>query len=196
MAENKLPADKKWVYLYDTKLTTHPYQLRFMVKKDDPIMPGQTEVPVPDDNKTYYWNDSTKQWVDSIVMVYGINPDMSFGPMTKRPAGYTLQANETLVKPADGLYDPTWNGSAWVSIAAEEYYKKHPIEPAKPSQSQQLLADLLKDVAAVKVDNKTQYTLNASVMKELASQKLEQAKVNATILKQLATIKTTNTATA
>ena len=192
----ELPEDKKWVYLYDSKQTTHVYVGKLTVDKDAPLMPGQTDVEVPDDDKRYYFNETTKQWVDTLVLAYEIKSDKRLGAITRHPAGYVLQSNETFTKPEDGLYEPKWNGTTWVGITAEEYYKKHPIEPAKPSQSQKLLADLMKDVATVKIDNKTQDTLNASVMKELASQKIEQAKVNATILKQLAAIKTTNTATA
>ncbi len=155
MVENQLPADQKWIYLYDTKKTTHPFQLRLMVKRDDPIMPGQTEVPVPDDNKVHYWNDSTKQWVDSTVMVYGINPDMSFGPMTKRPAGYTLQANETFKKPQDGLYDKSWNGSDWVGISAEEWSKKHPAKPAKPTPQQTAMTALGQQVGSLIAENQS-----------------------------------------
>ena len=155
MVENQLPADQKWIYLYDTKKTTHPFQLRLMVKRYDPIMPGQTEVPVPDDNKVHYWNDSTKQWVDSTVMVYGINPDMSFGPMTKRPAGYTLQANETFKKPQDGLYDKSWNGSDWVGISAEEWSKKHPAKPAKPTPQQTAMTALGQQVGSLIAENQS-----------------------------------------
>lgn len=195
MAEGNLPLNKKWIYLYNKDETTHPYTGKLMVDKDSPLMPGQTIVE-PQAGGQQYFNEVTNQWVNQVVLTYEIKADKSLGQITRHPAGYVLQSNETFTKPKDGLYDPHWNGSDWVGISAEEYYKKHPIEPAKPSQSQQLLADLLKDVAAVEVDNKTQDTLNASVMKELASQKLEQAKANATILKQLAVIKTTNTTTA
>ena len=93
MAENQLPAGKKWVYLYDTKLTTHPFQLRLMVKKDDPIMPGQTDVAVPDEDKKYYFNEVTKQWVDQVVLTYEIKADKHLGAITRHPAGYVLQSN-------------------------------------------------------------------------------------------------------
>lgn len=170
MVENQLPADKKWIYLYDTQKTTHPFQLRLMVKRDDPIMPGQTEVPVPDDNKTYYWNDSTKQWIDSTVMVYGINPDMSFGPMTKRPAGYTLQANETFKKPQDGLYDPTWNGSDWVGISAEEYYKQHPVAPIKPSDQQKVTMAQQADITQLQKMVMSQQSTMTQMQKTIMAQ--------------------------
>lgn len=155
MVENQLPTDKKWIYLYDTKKTTHPFQLRLMVKRDDPIMPGQTEVPVPDDNKTYYWNDSTKQWVDTLVLAYEIKSDKRLGAITRHPAGYVLQSNETFKKPKDGLYDPTWNGSDWVGISAEEYYKQHPVAPVKPSAQQTAMVALGQQVGNLIAENQT-----------------------------------------
>lgn len=188
-----MPEDKKWVYLFNAKDTTHPYVGKLLVDKDDPLLSGQTDVEVPTDNKQYYFNEVTKQWVDSLVMTYGIKDDQHFGAITRHPAGYVLQANETFTKPADGLFEPTWNGTAWVGISAEEYYKKHPIEPAKPTPQQTAMAGLLKDMAAVKTDSKSQDTLNAALMKQLADQKVEQAKVNATILKQLADLKNAKT---
>lgn len=191
-----IPQNKKWVYLYNTKDTAHPYTGKLMVDKDDPIMAGQTDVAVPDEDKKYYFNEVTKQWVDQVVLTYEIKTDKHLGAITRRPAGYVLQSNETFTKPKDGLYDPTWNGSDWVGISAEEYYKQHPVEPAKPTAQQTAMAGLLKDVATIKTDSKSQDVLNANVMKQLADQKIEQAKVNATILKQLAEIKTTNKATA
>lgn len=149
----EIPQNKKWVYLYNTKETTHPYTGKLMVDKDDPIMLGQTDVAVPDENKRYYFNDVTKQWVDQVVLTYEIKADKSLGQITRRPAGYALADNETFVKPEDGLYDPTWNGSAWVGISEEEYYKKHPIEPVKPNATQQTLNVLGQQVATLTAEN-------------------------------------------
>ena len=191
---NFLLKDKKRVYLYNTKSSVHELVGALIVDKDAPLMDGQTEV-IPQDNvDRQYWNG--KAWVTTIVITYGINNDKSLGAITRHPQGYTLQANETFTKPADGLYEPTWNGSTWVGISAEEYLKKHPVEPAKPTTQQTAMAGLLKDMSVIKIDSKLQDTLNANVMKAMAQQKLEQAKVNATILKQLADLKNANKATA
>lgn len=188
---NFLLKDKKRVYLYNTKSSVHELVGALIVDKDAPLMDGQTEV-VPQDNvDRQYWNGTA--WVTTIVITYGINDDKSLGAIIRHPQGYVLQANETFTKPADGLYEPKWNGSTWVGISAEEYYKKHPIEPAKPTPQQTAMAGLLKDMAAVKTDSKSQDTLNAALMKQLADQKVEQAKVNATILKQLADLKNAKT---
>lgn len=191
---NFLLKDKKRVYLYNTKSSVHELVGALIVDKDAPLMDGQTEV-VPQDNvDRQYWNGTA--WVTTIVITYGINDDKSLGAIIRHPQGYGLQANETFTKPADGLYEPKWNGSTWVGISAEEYLKKHPVEPAKPTTQQTAMAGLLKDMSVIKIDSKLQDTLNANVMKAMAQQKLEQAKVNATILKQLADLKNANKATA
>ena len=150
-----IPQDKKWVYLYNSKDTTQPYTGKLMVDKDDPIMAGQTEVAVPEENKKYYFNEATKQWVDQIVLTYEIKADKHLGAITRRPAGYVLQSNETFKKPKDGLYDPTWNGSDWVGISAEEYYKQHPVAPVKPSAQQTAMIALGQQVGNLIVENQT-----------------------------------------
>lgn len=155
MVENQLPADKKWVYLYDTKQTTHVYVGKLTVDKDAPLMPGQTDVEVPDDDKRYYFNETTKQWVDTLVLSYEIKSDKRLGAITRHPAGYVLQANETFKKPKDGLYDPTWNGSDWVGISAEEYYKQHPVAPVKPSAQQTAMVALGQQVGNLIAENQT-----------------------------------------
>lgn len=151
----EIPQNKKWVYLYNTKETTHPYTGKLMVDKDDPIMLGQTDVAVPDENKRYYFNDVTKQWVDQVVLTYEIKADKRLGAITRRPAGYVLQSNETFKKPKDGLYDPTWNGSDWVGISAEEYYKQHPVAPVKPSAQQTAMVALGQQVGNLIAENQT-----------------------------------------
>ena len=150
-----IPQDKKWVYLYNSKDTTQPYTGKLMVDKDDPIMAGQTDVAVPDENKRYYFNEVTKQWVDQVVLTYEIKVDKHLGAITRRPAGYVLQSNETFKKPKDGLYDPTWNGSDWVGISAEEYYKQHPVAPVKPSAQQAAMVALGQQVGNLIAENQT-----------------------------------------
>lgn len=191
---NFLLKNKKQVYLYNTKSSVHELVGALIVDQDAPLMAGQTEVEPQANADHQYWNGTA--WVSEVVVTYGINADNSLGPITRHPQGYTLQPNETFTKPADGLYEPSWNGSTWIGISEAEYLKKHPVELAKPTAQQTAMAGLLKDMSAIKVDSKSQDTLNANVMKQLADQKLEQAKVNATILKQLADLKNTNKATA
>lgn len=152
MAEGNLPLNKKWIYLYNKDETTHPYTGKLTVDKDSPLMPGQTIVE-PQTGGQQYFNEATNQWVDQVVLTYEIKADKHLGATTRHPAGYVLQSNETFTKPKDGLYDPQWNGSDWVGISKEEYYKKHPIEPAKPNATQQTLNVLGQQVATLTAEN-------------------------------------------
>lgn len=166
----EIPQNKKWVYLYNTKETTHPYTGKLMVDKDDPIMLGQTDVAVPDENKRYYFNDVTKQWVDQVVLTYEIKADKRLGSITRHPAGYVLQSNETFTKPKEGLYDPQWNGSDWVGISAEDYYKQHTVTPVKPSAQQTAMIALGQQVGSLIAENqtlKTQLEKNAQATQAL-----------------------------
>lgn len=138
MADIKLPDDKKLVYLYDKNDTAHPYIGKLVVDKSEPLSAGQTE-QAPVDETSAFFNDATNAWVNDTVIVYGITAENKLGNLTRRPKGYVLVDHETFVKPEDGLYEPTWNETTWVGISAEEYYAKHPVEPAKPTDTQQLL---------------------------------------------------------
>lgn len=165
-----IPQNKKWVYLYNTKDTTHPYTGKLMVDKDDPIMLGKTDAAVPDENKRYYFNDVTKQWVDQVVLTYEIKADKHLGAITRHPAGYVLQSNETFTKPKEGLYDPQWNGSDWIGISAEDYYKQHTVTPVKPSAQQTAMIALGQQVGSLIVENqtlKTQLEKNAQATQAL-----------------------------
>ena len=150
---NFLLKDKKRVYLYNTKSSVHELVGALIVDKDAPLMDGQTEV-VPQDNvDRQYWNGTA--WVTTIVITYGINDDKSLGAIIRHPQGYVLQANETFTKPADGLYEPTWNGSTWVGISAEEYLKKHPVAPAQPTAQQTAMTALGQQVGNLIAENQT-----------------------------------------
>lgn len=173
----ELPQNKKWVYLYNTNDTTHPYVGHLMVDKDDPLMAGQTDVEVALDGKKHYFNDVTKQWVDEVVLTYEIKEDKSLGQITRRPAGYALADNETFVKPEDGLYDPTWNGSAWVGITQEEYYKKHPVAPVKPSQSQKILMTQQEDITQLQKTVMAQQSSAVQMQKLIMAQQAELAQL-------------------
>lgn len=172
-----IPQDKKWVYLYNSKDTAQPYTGKLMVDKDAPIMAGQTEVAVPDEDKKYYFNEATKQWVDQIVLTYEIKADKHLGAITRRPAGYVLQSNETFTKPKDGLYDPQWNGSDWVGITQEEYYKKHPVAPVKPSQSQKILMTQQEDIAQLQKTVMVQQSSAVQMQKLIMAQQAELAQL-------------------
>lgn len=101
---------------------------------------------------------------------------------TKEFAGYDviddtaeIPANATTVEPVDsngvGLYDPTWNETtnSWDSLTEEEWKKKYTTEQPKPepTQDQQMLATLTKQVMQLQVANVQQQKVNASLTKQL-----------------------------
>ncbi|MDE1525034.1 hypothetical protein [Ligilactobacillus salivarius] len=101
---------------------------------------------------------------------------------TKEFAGYDviedtaeIPANATTIKPADsngvGLYGPTWNKSthSWDSLTENEWKKKYTIPEVKPepTQDQQTLAALTKQVMQLQVANMQQQKVNASLIKQL-----------------------------
>lgn len=150
MADNTQLADgQKWLYLYDANDTAHPYIGKIAVDKDQAPVTGQTE-KAPVNETSAFFNAQTSEWVDGVVIVYGINADNTLGNLARRPKGYTLADHETFVKPEDGLYEPTWNGTTWVGITAEEYYAKHPVEPAKPSATQELLMNQTANITQLR----------------------------------------------
>ena len=83
--------------------------------------------------------------------------------------------NATTVKPVDsngvGLYDPTWNETtnSWNSLTEEEWKKKYTVPEVKPepTQDQQTLAALTKQVMQLQVANMQQQKVNASLIKQL-----------------------------
>lgn len=84
-----------------------------------------------------------------------------------------IPANATTIKPVDnngvGLYDPTWNESthSWDSLTKEEWGQKHPVQAPKPTQDQQTLATLTKQVMQLQAANAQQQKTNASLTKQL-----------------------------
>lgn len=86
-----------------------------------------------------------------------------------------IPANATTVEPVDsngvGLYDPTWNESthSWDSLTEEEWKKKYTIPEVKPepTQDQQMLATLTKQVMQLQVANVQQQKVNESLTKQL-----------------------------
>ena len=101
---------------------------------------------------------------------------------TKEFAGYDviddtaeIPANATTVEPVDsngvGLYDPTWNESthSWDSLTEDEWKQKHAAPEVKPepTQDQQMLATLTKQVMQLQVANAQHQKVNASLTKQL-----------------------------
>lgn len=99
---------------------------------------------------------------------------------TKKFAGYDviedtaeIPANATTVKPVDsngvGLYDPTWNENthSWNGLTEEEWKQEHPTSEPKPTQDQQTLATLTKQVMQLQAANVQQQKINTSLTKQL-----------------------------
>lgn len=104
----------------------------------------------------YFW-DSNFKLVNSIF--YQNEEDMP-SPMP---------SNATSVAPADGLYAPSWNGSAWVGITREEWLAQQPAAtPATPTTDQKFQAQLALQMATMQ---KNQAEFNAQVLLQLADLK-------------------------
>lgn len=101
---------------------------------------------------------------------------------TKEFAGYDviddaaeIPAYATTIKPVNdngvGLYAPTWNKNtnSWDSLTEEEWKQKHATSEPKPepTQSQQTLASLTKQVMQLQAANAQQQEVNASLTKQL-----------------------------
>lgn len=86
-----------------------------------------------------------------------------------------IPANATTVKPVDskgiGLYDPTWNKNtnSWDSLTKEEWEQKHATPEPKPvpTQDQQTLAALTKQVMQLQAAIAQQQKINTSLTKQL-----------------------------
>ncbi len=109
---------------------------------------------------------------------------------------YTLKDNETLVAIPDGLCPPyKWNGSAWVGSTQEEFEQVFPLpqsmqranEDAQNQQNVQetMNANLMRQVASLAVSN----TNALKQVETLQAQNEAQAKVNAGLMKDSATLK-------
>lgn len=109
--------------------------------------------------QVYFYDEKTKKFND-----YAVIEDTAKIPV-----------NATTVKPVDskgfGLYDPTWNENtnSWDSLTEEEWKKKYTIPEVKPepTQDQQMLATLTKQVMQLQVANVQQQKVNASLTKQL-----------------------------
>lgn len=110
-----------------------------------------------------------------LIFIYDKETKRYMYPVSDYPDNYDLPANATAVKPVDsngvGLYDPTWNESthSWDSLTENEWKKKYTVPEVKPepTQDQQMLATLTKQVMQLQVANMQQQKVNASLIKQL-----------------------------
>ena len=99
---------------------------------------------------------------------------------TKEFAGYDviddaaeIPANATTIEPVGsngaGSYDPAWNENthSWNSLTKEEWEEKHPTPDPKPTQGQQTLASLTKQVMGLQAAIAQQQKINTSLTKQL-----------------------------
>lgn len=190
MAENE--NQTKTVYEFDLASSAHPLTGSVVVPESTPLGPNQTEIK-PNEGSENYWNGTG--WVSDLVVVYEFDPTQNnlFTGVNMIPQGAVLAANQTFVKPEDGLYQPMrFNGITWIGTPKEEWEKANPAPEQKPSASQIAQANTLKTVAELQVAHTGQQKLNADLMKDNASLKKKnesQAKINADLMKDMATLK-------
>lgn len=102
--------------------------------------------------KVYFYDNSTKEFAG-----YDVIDDAA-----------EIPANATTIEPT-GLYAPTWNKNknSWDSLTKEEWNQKHPVQASKPTQDQQTLSDLTKQVMQLQAAIAQQQKVNASLTKRL-----------------------------
>lgn len=164
MAESTEQNDLQVVYLYDTKKPTHPLTGSTKLAKGVALQPGQTTI-APIDEKENFFNG--QGWTDKLVIAYEFDTDNNYqytGPVMI-PEGQVLAANQTFVKPKDGLYWPIrFNGTEWIGITKEEFEKAHPAEPIPVSQSTLALNALGQQFAQAKAESdKQDQSVNAKI---------------------------------
>lgn len=110
-------------------------------------------------------------------------------------ADYQLGDGETFVVPDDGLYEPIHFDlakQAWVGVTKEEWDQANPAPAVAPTPQQEMMASVMKDLAAVKNDGQSQDKLNANVMKQVAQLTIANTtkdKVSAQLMKDVANFK-------
>ena len=112
------------------------------------------------------------------VYLYDVTDENKLtGTLLVRP-NTILNKGETYVKPKDGLYgSPMFDEDKqdWFGMTKEEWLKTNPFhddpQDSQPSQQQETIASLLKQNASLQKQVKTQATVNATVMKDLAELK-------------------------
>lgn len=112
------------------------------------------------------------------VYLYDVTDENKLtGTLLVRP-NTILNKGETYVKPKDGLYGtPMFDEDKqdWFGMTKEEWLKTNPFhdnpQDSQPSQQQETIASLLKQNASLQKQVKTQATVNATVMKDLAELK-------------------------
>lgn len=165
------------VYEFDTKDRTHHYLDAVQVSADAKLQDNQTTVAP---NGSQFFNG--KEWVDELVSAYHYDDNGYFDYFSSVPEGSDLEANETLVVPYDangaGMYKPKWDATQgkWVETLTQEEIDalNKPAAP-EPDAQDQLNKQLMVRIAGLQTSVATQAKLNATLMKDLTEIKKKMA---------------------
>lgn len=165
------------VYEFDTKDRTHHYLDAVQVSADAKLQDNQTTVAP---NGSQFFNG--KEWVDELVSAYHYDDNGYFDYFSSVPEGSDLETNETLVVPYDangaGMYKPKWDATQgkWVETLTQEEIDalNKPAAP-EPDAQDQLNKQLMVRIAGLQTSVATQAKLNATLMKDLTEIKKKMA---------------------
>lgn len=165
------------VYEFDTKDRTHHYLDAVQVSADAKLQDNQTTVAP---NGSQFFNG--KEWVDELVSAYHYDDNGYFDYFSSVPEGSDLETNETLVVPYDangaGMYKPKWDATQgkWIETLTQEEIDalNKPAAP-EPDAQDQLNKQLMVRIAGLQTSVATQAKLNATLMKDLTEIKKKMA---------------------
>lgn len=165
------------VYEFDTKDRTHHYLDAVQVSADAKLQDNQTTVAP---NGSQFFNG--KEWVDELVSAYHYDDNGYFDYFSSVPEGSDLETNETLVVPYDangaGMYKPKFDTAqnVWVETLTQEEIDalNKPAAP-EPDAQDQLNKQLMVRIAGLQTSVATQAKLNATLMKDLTEIKKKMA---------------------
>lgn len=168
------------VYTYDTTDRLHPFTGTISVAEGTALTDGQTDV-APTGNNQFF--NGTK-WVggDQLITAYHYDANGYWDGSVLIPDGAPLEANETTVVPYDangaGMYKPKWDATQgkWVETLTQEEIDalNKPATP-EPDAQDQLNKQLMVRIAGLQTSVATQAKLNATLMKDLTEIKKKMA---------------------
>ena len=165
------------VYEFDTKDRTHHYLDAVQVSADAKLQDNQTTVAP---NGSQFFNG--KEWVDELVSAYHYDDNGYFDYFSSVPEGSDLETNETLVVPYDangaGMYKPKWDATQgkWIeTLSKEEIEELNKPAAPEPDAQDQLNKQLMVRIAGLQTSVATQAKLNATLMKDLTEIKKKMA---------------------
>lgn len=168
------------VYTYDTADRLHPFTGAISVAEGTALTDGQTDVAPTDNNQ--FWNGT--KWVggDQLITAYHYDANGYWDGSVLIPEGAPLEASETTVVPYDangaGMYKPKWDATQgkWVETLTQEEIDalNKPAAP-EPDAQDQLNKQLMVRIAGLQTSVATQAKLNATLMKDLTEIKKKMA---------------------